>query len=163
MSAYESVRLESSTVLPRKYFRQSSYQLALRKMVFPHYLNYKHNNLLVRRGSLDKPFLPVGRDLLFLLGHLVLPKITIKKFLISVREGSFVQQLHYFSTPLRPKKKKISLLVGYMNQCTAFRSDWQIKLTGESKCQPTAEPSYGKLGIRIKWPIRPELIPVFVA
>lgn len=44
-----------------------------------HYFIYKHNNLLVRQSSLDKPFLLVARDLLFLLGYLVLPRIKKKK------------------------------------------------------------------------------------
>lgn len=82
------------------------------------FTNYKLNYFLVRQGSLhDKPFLQVGRDPLFRLDHLVLPKIAIKKFLKSVTD----------------LQKRISFLLGYMNV--------QIKLTRQSKCQPTAEPS----------------------
>lgn len=79
MSAYKSVRLEQEFSL--------HFQGSILIYLSPgpevngllHYFICKHNNLLVRPSSLDKPSLLFARDLLSLLGYLVLPRIEIKK------------------------------------------------------------------------------------
>lgn len=80
MSAYKSVRLEQEFSL--------HFQGSILIYLSPgpevngllQYFICKHNNLLVRPSSLDKPSLLFARDLLFLLGYLVLPRIEFKKF-----------------------------------------------------------------------------------
>lgn len=79
MSAYKSVRLEQEFSL--------HFQGSILIYLSPgpevngllQYFICKHNNLLVRPSSLDKPSLLFARDLLSLLGYLVLPRIEIKK------------------------------------------------------------------------------------